>query len=249
MPRYKLTLEYDGTGFAGWQRQEEAPSLQALLEQAASRYADHPVESYASGRTDAGVHALGQVVHVDITRTASGYSVMQGINYYLQNQPLIVVDAEQVAGDFHARFSATKRAYLYRIMHRNIPLALEQSRVWPLHQALNLPAMQEAAEHLLGHHDFTSFRSTECQAKNPERTLDSITLAPFASPLGEELHLTITSRSFLHHMVRIITGTLVQVGTGAWEPSRIPEILAAKDRRQAGPTAPASGLYFLYARY
>lgn len=245
MPRYKLTIEYDGTPYSGWQRQDDRPSVQQAIEEAVARYAQCTPQLVAAGRTDAGVHACGQVAHVDIPQERSEFSVRQGVNFYLVGQPVVILAAERVADGFHARFDALKRHYLYRIVNRPTPLAIDALRAWHIHEPLDIEAMREAASYLTGHHDFTSFRASECQSASPVKTLERIGI----SREGEQVALSLSARSFLHHQVRNIAGTLALVGMGKWTPLRVKEALEAKDRSAAGPTAPAHALYFTRVDY
>lgn len=245
MPRFKLTLAYDGGPFMGWQRQDHGPSVQAALEDALSRYCAAPVTTQAAGRTDAGVHALGQVVHADITRPDPPGKVQDALNALLRPLPVSVLSAERVAADFSARFDAVGRAYLYRILNRRAPPALERGHVWHVARPLDVPAMQEAAQALVGHHDFTSFRAVHCQSKSPVKTLDRLTV----EHVGEEVQLRAAARSFLHHQVRNMVGTLVQVGLGRWQVDDVARALAARARAAAGPTAPPQGLYLVGVSY
>lgn len=245
MARYKLTVEYDGTPFSGWQRQPDRPSAQQALEDAIAQFAQTQAETAAAGRTDAGVHACGQVVHVDLPDGRSEFNVRQGINFYLTDVPLVVLSAEKVADTFHARFDAKKRYYTYKIINRPSPLALDSARAWHLHGALDLDGMREGAAHLVGHHDFTSFRASECQSASPVKTLDTITI----EAQGELVCVHVSARSFLHHQVRNIVGTLSLVGVGKWAPAQVKAALVACDRKAAGPTAPAQGLYFMQVEY
>lgn len=247
MPRYKLTIEYDGIGYVGWQRQDGVASIQSALEDAVEKFCCAAVEVYGSGRTDAGVHALGQVAHIDLPKLYDDYNVMQGINFHLfpEHPRIAVVNAERVEDDFEARFSAARRHYRYRVLCRRARAALLLNRVWQVSESLDLGAMRQGAAHLIGHHDFTSFRDTQCQAKSPIKTLDHIELIQ----RGEEIMFKLHARSFLHHQVRIIVGTLWQVGTGRIHPDDVARILNAKDRTIAGPTAPACGLYLVKVEY
>ena len=245
MQRYKLTIEYDGTGLVGWQRQENGQSVQAILEAALYDYCQESILTYASGRTDAGVHARGQVVHCDLPSNRSAYSVMHGLNHHLDGKPVVVLSAETVSQDFHARFSAVKRHYRYLIVNRSAPLCLQKKRCWHVKAPLNIEQMQQAADLLTGHHDFSSFRAAECQAKSPVKTIESIHIAK----RGDNVMITVSAPSFLHHMIRNIAGTLVDVGKGKTTADGIPQILAAKNRCAAGPTAPAWGLYFIKVDY
>ena len=245
MPRYKLTLEYDGTHYAGWQTQAHLPTVQAALEGALAAFYAQPVATFCAGRTDAGVHALGQVVHVDAPEARAPYAIAKGLNALLLPQPIAVLKAEEVPADFDARISARKRHYRYRILNRPARPALDAMRVWNIHRPLDIPAMEEAAQQLIGRHDFTSFRSSECQSASPVKTLDTLTI----TRAGEEVILTASAKSFLHHQVRIMVGTLALVGMGKWPATRVAEALAARDRKAGGLTAPACGLYFVQVEY
>jgi len=238
MPRFKLTLEYNGTAFVGWQRQKDGRAVQQALEEALEAMCSTPVETFAAGRTDAGVHASGQVVHFDLNRDFTADRIRDGLNFYLREQRIAVLESSIVDDTFDARFSATARHYLYRILNRRPPPALDAGFVWHVPVPLDADAMHAAAQVLIGHHDFTSFRSTECQAKSPERTLDHLAV----SRVGEEIHITVRSRSFLHNQVRITAGTLKMVGEGRWTAKDVKTALEKKDRSAAGPTAPADGL-------
>jgi tRNA pseudouridine38-40 synthase len=257
MPRYKLTIEYNGNGTIGWQKQEGELSIQMLLEGALAGFCEQPVEAVAAGRTDAGVHALAQVVHVDLPRAYDTYSIMQGLNFHLYMQTgnseetrsvpkVAVIEAQAVSDEFHARFSATKRHYVYRILTRRARPVIEAGRVWHVPEELDLKAMQAAAAQLVGHHDFSSFRDAQCQSKSPIKTLDEFRVERI-SP--EEIRCSLSSRSFLHHQVRILVGTLRWVGNGKLKPSDIPAILSAKNRASAGPTAVSDGLYLVGVEY
>ncbi len=245
MTRYRLTLEYDGTAFVGWQRQVTGLSVQACLESAVEAFTGKTVPVTAAGRTDAGVHAKAQVAHTEIAREVSPDVVCLALNHHLKPQPISILEASPVDEDFHARFSATARHYRYRILNRRSPAALERRRVWWVPSPLDLEAMQAGAACLTGHHDFTSFRAAGCQAKSPLRTLSRLALGAE----GEELVFDLSAPSFLYNQVRIIVGTLKWVGEGRWPPERVAEILAARDRRQAGPTAPPHGLCLMAIDY
>jgi tRNA pseudouridine38-40 synthase len=245
MPRYKLTIEYDGGGFVGWQRQENGLSVQQVLERAVAGFCGQNVNVFAAGRTDAGVHALGQVAHFDIDRSARPETVRSALNFHLKPEPVAVLKAEAVQSDFHARFSARERAYLYRITNRRAPLALERGRTWWVPTPLDIPAMADAAQVLVGRHDFTSFRASICQATSPVKTLDAVAVVGD----GEEIRIEVRARSFLHHQVRNIVGTLRRVGEGKWTAADVATVLAARDRTKAGPTAPAEGLYLVSVTY
>lgn len=240
MKRFKLTIEYDGTPFHGWQRQQGLPTVQETLEKALETFAGHPCTLHVAGRTDTGVHALGQVAHVDIEKEMEPFKVLQATNHFLQDKGVCIVECEEVSADFHARFSATARRYLYKIIMRRPQLVLDRHRAWHVYKPLNIEKMQEATGHLIGTHDFTSFRSSECQSNSPVKTLDEITFDPQNESL---VHVWFQSKSFLHHQVRNMIGTLGLVGEGKWPPEKIKEVLEAKDRTKAGPMAPADGLY------
>lgn len=248
MPRFKLTLEYDGSGLAGWQQQENGPSVQGALEAAAERLAGHSVEVVGAGRTDAGVHALAQVAHLDIAKELSLEAVRNGLNFWLREGgvPGVVVLAAEIApADFHARFSATGRRYLYRILNRRSPPTLDRDRVWWVPQVLDPDAMAGAAALLIGRHDFSTFRAAECQAASPLKTLDRLEVTRH----GPEIHIEAAARSFLHHQVRNMTGTLKLVGEGKWELDDFKAAFEARDRTRGGPTAPACGLYLTEVVY
>jgi tRNA pseudouridine38-40 synthase len=245
MPRFKLTIEYDGGPFVGWQRQDNGLSVQRALEDAARAYCQADIPVHGAGRTDAGVHALGQVAHVDLPRDDRPAVVANAFNAHLRPHPIAVLKAEKVADDFHARFSATERGYLYRIVNRRAPAVLEQGHVWWVKPPLDVAAMHEAAQVLVGRHDFTSFRATDCQAESPVRTVDEITV----TRSGEIINVTARARSFLHHQIRNIVGTLKLVGEGKWTKADVQRALDACDRAAAGPTAPPDGLYLTHVRY
>lgn len=245
MTRFKLTLEYDGGTFVGWQRQDNGPSVQQALEEAIHRFCGETVASFAAGRTDAGVHAWGQVVHFDLGREAGADTVRDALNFHLKPAPIAVLKAEPAAPDFHARFSAKARLYLYRIINRRAPLAIERGHAWLVWAPLDAGAMHAAAQLLVGHHDFSSFRANLCQADSPMKTLDVLDVAR----IGEEVQITARARSFLHHQVRNMVGTLKLVGEGKWTKDDVAQALAARNRSAAGPTAPAEGLYLTEVRY
>lgn len=245
MTRWKLTIEYDGAPFAGWQRQETAPSVQQAIEEAVEAFCGEKLVVHASGRTDAGVHARGQVAHVDIAKPRSAKDVRDGLNFHLRPHPVAILNAEEVDDTFDARRSAREREYLYVISNRRAALALERGRAWHIPHPLDAAAMHDAAQVLLGHHDFTSFRAAECQAKSPLKTLDELSVRRE----GDSLLVTARARSFLHHQVRNMVGTLVLVGNGKWTRADVAAALEARDRAKAGPTSPPDGLYFMKVRY
>lgn len=245
MPRYKLTIEYDGTPYKGWQRQSEGlPSVQGHIEQAIFKVTGEKVTLHCSGRTDAGVHAMAQVAHVDIIRDIKAFSLMQGINFHLLPEPIVVHQCDIVPDNFHARFDSQRRYYIYRILNRRMRLGLEINRMWQVPQELNIESMRSAAQLLLGTHDFSSFRDSDCQAKTPIKTLDVLEIVELQTPLGREIQLHTNAKSFLHHQVRIMTGSLVWVGLGKWTNKHVIHALESKNRTEGGPTAPAEGLYF-----
>ena len=245
MPRYKLTIEYDGRGLVGWQRQANGLSVQEALETAIARFRGETVTVHGAGRTDAGVHALAQTAHVDLARAAPPEVIRGAVNYHLRPTSISLVAIAEAAADFDARGAAVARLYRYRILNRRAPPALERGRVWHVPPPLDAEAMGEGARHLLGRHDFTSFRDSLCQARSPVKTLDLLEVCH----AGEEIQITARARSFLHHQVRNMVGTLKLVGLGRWQPDDVLRALQARDRRAAGPTAPAAGLYLVEVRY
>jgi tRNA pseudouridine38-40 synthase len=245
MPRFKLTIEYDGTPFVGWQRQDNGPSVQAALEAAVRGYCQVDTLVQGAGRTDAGVHALGQVAHVDLPRDDREQVVANALNAHLRPHPVAVLKAEKVDDEFHARFSAKERGYVYRIVNRRAPAVLQINKVWWVSTPLDAAAMHEAAQVFVGKHDFSSFRAAECQAESPIKTLDEIAVARD----GDLISITTRGRSFLHHQVRNFVGTLKYVGEGKWNAADVKRVLEARDRSAAGPTAPPDGLYLTHVRY
>ncbi len=245
MTRYKLIIEYDGGGFVGWQRQDNGPSIQAALEEAVAGFCGEEVTVTGAGRTDAGVHALGQVAHFDLAKAPAPDSLRDALNAHLRPAPIAVLAAERADQDFHARFSATGRRYLYRIVNRRAPLALARGRAWFVPAPLDAAAMHEAAQLLVGRHDFTSFRAAECQARSPVKTLDRL----MVERSGEEIEIRASARSFLHRQVRNMVGSLRLVGAGKWQCTDLAAALAARDRRAAGPAAPPEGLYLAGVDY
>jgi len=245
MFRYKLTLEYDGRDFVGWQRQDNGPSVQETVECALRRLCGHQVPVMGAGRTDAGVHASAQVAHIDLEREWPADTVRDAVNYHLRPAAVAIIAVEQVGPDFHARFSACERVYLYHILNRDSPPALELGRVWWVPVPLNDGAMADAAQHLVGHHNFSAFRSSRCQAGSPRRTINAVNVVRD----GDRISLEVRSRSFLHNQVRIIAGTLKKVGEGKWTGANVQRALMTGERTLAGPTAPAHGLYLMKVRY
>lgn len=245
MTRFKLTIEYDGGPFVGWQRQDNGLSIQQVLEEAVTATVQETTMVYGAGRTDAGVHALGQVAHVDIEKAIEPARLMAALNFHMKPNPVAVIACEIAADDFHARFSATGRAYLYRIVNRRAPLVIDRGHAWHLGAALDAAAMHEAAQRLLGKHDFTSFRASLCQAQSPVKTLDRLDVMR----QGEEIQVIAEARSFLHHQVRNMVGTLRLVGEGKWSADDVTHALEARDRAASGPTAPPDGLYLTRVAY
>jgi tRNA pseudouridine38-40 synthase len=245
MPRYKLTIEYDGTPFVGWQVQENGPSVQGRLAAAIRSFSGEETLPRGAGRTDAGVHALGQVVHMDLYKAWPTDKVRDALNAQLRPDPISVLACEQAPEDFDARFSASARHYLYRIVNRRSPLALDRNRAWHVVQRLDALAMHNAAQVLVGHHDFSTFRSAECQAASPVKTLDWLAV----EREGEEIRIVASARSFLHNQVRSMVGSLKLVGEGRWTAPDLARALAAKDRAACGPVAPPCGLYLAKVDY
>lgn len=245
MPRYKIIVEYDGGPFVGWQLQEKDLSVQGALMSAIEAFSGEKVMVQGAGRTDAGVHAIGQVAHFDLAVERETDTVRDAINAHLRPHPVAVLSAEKVPADFDARRSAIRRHYLYRIGNRRPDLALERGRAWRVPRRLDVEAMHAGAQRLIGKHDFTTFRSTECQAKSPEKTLDRLDV----SRVGDEVHVTASARSFLHNQVRSMVGSLVLVGDGKWQPDDMGRVLQARDRAACGPVAPPDGLYLVRVDY
>jgi tRNA pseudouridine38-40 synthase len=248
MPRYRLTIEYDGGPFVGWQRQDNGLGVQQVIEEAIERFCGERARVHCAGRTDAGVHAIAQVAHVDLEREAEDDTVRDALNFHIKPHPVAVLEAARVPGGddgFHARFSAVSRRYLYRITCRRAPLALDRGRAWWVPRTLDAAAMGAGAQRLIGRHDFTTFRAKECQAESPVKTLDVLDVERD----GEEIRVHARARSFLHHQVRNIVGTLALVGERKWTPDDVTRALEARDRGAGGPTAPACGLYLVEVGY
>jgi len=250
MPRFALKIEYDGQPFCGWQRQPHQSSVQGAIEAALAKLEPRVHNIAAAGRTDAGVHALGQVAHCDMEKSWDAFRLSEALNFHLKPAPIAIVACAQVANDWHARFSAVERRYVFRLLNRRAPLVLETGKVWQVSQALDLAAMQAGAHHLLGHHDFTTFRSTVCQADSPMRTLDTLDIEQIPRADGaQEFRFHVRARSFLHNQVRSFVGTLERVGAGSWAPDDVAIALAAKDRAACGPVCPPHGLYLADVGY
>ena len=245
MTRWRLTVEYDGGPFMGWQRQDHGPSVQQTLEEALARMTGEHANFTAAGRTDAGVHALAMSAHVDVEKPLTAHRLREGLNALVRPEPVSVLDAAEVADDWHARFSCVGRRYLYRILNRRAPPALDAARVWHIAVPLEVEPMREAAAHLVGRHDFTTFRSVHCQSDSPVKTLDRLEVGH----AGDEIHVEAAARSFLHHQVRSMVGCLAMVGRGQWSASDMKAALDAKDRAALGLNAPPQGLYFVEAIY
>lgn len=249
MPRYALKVEYDGAPFAGWQRQADQRSVQGAIEAALAKLEPGAHTIAAAGRTDAGVHARGQVCHCDMTKSWSPFRLSEALNHHLKPLPVAIVDAAEVDEDWHARFSAVERRYLFRLVSRRAPLTLEAGQVWQVKHDLALAPMQQAAEHLIGLHDFTTFRSTMCQAASPVKTLDALDISCVETDWGTEFQFSLRARSFLHNQVRSFVGTLERVGAGAWTPEDVRTALEARDRAACGPVCPPQGLYLTGVGY
>ena len=245
MTRRKLTIEYEGRPFAGWQRQSEAPSVQAALEEEIFGFSGERVTVNGAGRTDAGVHARGQVAHIDLAKDTTARTVCDAVNAHLRPHPVAVLSAEAVGEDFEARFGAIRRAYRYEIINRRAPLTVDAGLAWHVHVPLDADAMQSGAQHLIGKHDFTTFRAAQCQAKSPVRTVDEVNVTRD----GETIAIEVVARSFLHSQVRAFAGSLKLVGEGRWPPEEVAAALEARDRSRCGPTAPPDGLYLMQVDY
>ena len=245
MPRYKLTIEYDGKPYMGWQVQKHGPSVQGALQDAVAKFNGAPVKVQGAGRTDAGVHALGQVAHVDLVKDLRADKVRDALNFHLGEEPISILDSELVHDEWHARFDAVERSYVYRILDRRPKLAIDKGRVWRIPVKLNPDEMHRAAQALIGEHDYSTFRDTNCQAKSPIRSVDEITV----ERVGEEVQIYVRARSFLHRQVRSFAGCLAEVGRGFWDEGQVKTALEARERSACGPVAPAEGLYLLDVVY
>ncbi|MEJ0095567.1 MAG: tRNA pseudouridine(38-40) synthase TruA [Methylocella sp.] len=245
MPRYKLLIEYDGAPYVGWQRQTNGIAVQEVIETAIAAFCGEDIRIRGAGRTDAGVHAKGQVAHADLTKEWRGDVLRDALNSYLRPQPVAILAAEQVSEAFDARFSAVRRHYLYKIVNRRAPLTFERGLSWLVKRDLDAGAMQEAAQKLLGRHDFSTFRDSECQAESPLRTLDQLDI----TRSGEQIHIRAAARSFLHSQVRSMVGSLEHVGSGRWSVQDMVAAFEARDRRRCGMVAPPDGLYFMQVDY
>lgn len=253
--RWKITVEYDGTDYCGWQRQAGGlKTVQGEIEAAITKFCGQEIGLHVAGRTDTGVHAKGQIAHFDLDygdRELSGFELAKAINAHLRPNRISVLGAQQVGEEFHARFNAKNKLYRYRILLRHAAPTFERNQIWHIQKALDVDAMREGAQHVLGHHDFSTFRASQCQAKNPMRSIDSIEVTSHERPNmgGTEINISVEGRSFLHHQVRNIVGTLTLVGEGKWTPQDVKTALEAKDRTKGGPTAPACGLYLIHIDY
>lgn len=249
MPRFAMKIEYDGAPFSGWQRQVEHPSVQAAIEAALRRLEPDCAGIIAAGRTDRGVHAVGQVAHVDLAKDWDPFRLSEAINFHLKPAPVAILAVQPVAQDFHARFSATARHYVFRLFARRAPLTFAAGTMWQVRRPLDIIAMRAGAAHLLGNHDFTTFRSSICQAASPVKTLDRLDISSHAHSDGIEYRFDLSARSFLHNQVRSIVGTLERVGAGSWAPDDVARALRAADRAACGPVSPPHGLYLWAVDY
>jgi len=243
MPRYALKIEYDGAPFCGWQKQQDLPTVQGVINTALQHLEPECEGVQGAGRTDTGVHATGQVAHVDLVKALAPERLMEAINFYMRNEGVAVVACQLAPDDFHARFSAIERQYTFRLLSRRAPMTFDKGTMWQVKHPLDLAAMQAGAQHLIGRHDFTTFRSTVCQALSPVKTLDELRIEQLAYRGGIETRFHIRARSFLHNQVRSFVGTLERVGAGSWQPAQVKAALEAKSRPACGPVCPAQGLY------
>lgn len=249
MPRYALKVEYHGAPFAGWQRQADQPSVQGAIETALSKLQPGAHTIAAAGRTDAGVHGLAQVAHCDLLKDWQPFRLSEALNHHLKPAPVSIVAVARVSDDWHARFSAMERRYLFRILMRRAPATHQKGLVWQVNRELDAAAMQAGADHLIGHHDFTTFRSSICQSASPVKTLDGLRVSRHDTLWGPEIHFHVRARSFLHNQVRSFVGTLERVGAGAWPPEKVGAVLRAADRSTCGPVCPPQGLYLAGVGY
>lgn len=249
MQRYAMKIEYMGAPFSGWQRQAEHPSVQGAIETALSKLEPGCHTIAAAGRTDSGVHARAQVAHCDLSKSWDPFKLAAAMNYHLRPAPVAIVDCAKVDSTWHARFSAVERRYLYRINCRRAPLTMERGQVWQVPHNLDIAAMQAGADHLVGRHDFTTFRSVHCQSNSPVKTLDRLDVREVQTPGGSEIHFDVRARSFLHNQVRSFVGTLERVGAGAWTPENVGDALNARKRASCGPVSPPQGLYLVGVGY
>ena len=249
MPRFALLVEYHGAPFAGWQRQKDQPSVQGVIEAALAKLEAGEHNIAAAGRTDAGVHATGQVAHCDLVRDWDPFRLSEALNFHLKPAPVAIVACARVADDWHARFGAVERRYLFRLISRRAPLTSDAGQLWRVNHLLDADAMQAGADQLLGRHDFTTFRSSICQAQSPVKTLDELRIETVPRANGTEYRFHVRARSFLHNQVRSFVGTLERVGAGAWTPEDVGAALAAKDRAACGPVSPPQGLYLAGVTY
>lgn len=249
MPRYALKIEYNGKPFKGWQRQDDLPTVQGCIEDALRKLQADVGSIAAAGRTDTGVHGLSQVAHVDLTRDWDPFRLSEALNFHLKPNPVSILEAVPVSDDWHARFSARERRYLFRLLYRRAPATHDAGLVWQINHPLDLAAMRAGAAHFIGQHDFTTFRSTMCQAKSPVKTLDTLDIEEITVPYGAEYRFSLRARSFLHNQVRSIVGTLERVGAGAWQPDQVRTAIEARDRAACGPVCPPHGLYLAGVGY
>jgi tRNA pseudouridine38-40 synthase len=249
MPRYALKVEYHGAPFSGWQRQNDRPSVQGVIEAALAKLENRPHTIAAAGRTDAGVHGLAQVAHCDLDKDWEPFRLSEALNFHMKPAPVSIVDCARVDHEWHARFSALERQYFFRLLVRRAPCGHQTGLVWQVSNPLDIEAMREGAAHFIGQHDFTTFRSSICQAKSPVKNLDVLDIEPVETRWGPELHFHVRARSFLHNQVRSIVGTLERVGAGTWGPERVKEALEARERSACGPVSPPYGLYLAKVVY
>ena len=249
MPRYALKIEYHGQPFSGWQRQDGHASVQQSIEEALARLEPGPHRIAAAGRTDAGVHALGQVAHCDLKKNWNSFRLSEALNFHLKPLPIAITNCSMVSAEWHARFSALERYYIFRLLSRRAPATHDKGLVWQVSHDLDLEAMQQGAQHLLGNHDFTTFRSSMCQAESPIKTLDMLDIEKITGWSGVEFRFHVKARSFLHNQVRSFVGTLERVGAGHWDAGDVKDALEAKDRSRCGPVCPPQGLYLNHVRY